>query len=228
MEAFKAWLSQLNLGGIADTILIVLASLLCITIHECSHGYVAYRLGDPTAKNQGRLTLNPLKHIDIWGLVMMAIFKFGWAKPVPVDMRYFKNPKTGMAVTALAGPVSNLILAFLFLIIRAILYAFYDGGAVLSTLITFCEYVAVLNVGLAIFNVIPIPPLDGSKVLFSFLPDRVYYKILKYERYGFIILMAILWLGFLDTPLDTARTFILDSMSRASRVFYDLFSKIGT
>lgn len=227
MDAFKAWLSQLSLDGISDTIIVVLAALLCITFHECSHGYVAYRLGDPTAKNQGRLTLNPLKHIDIFGLIMMAVFKFGWAKPVPVDMRYFKNPKTGMAITALAGPVSNLILAFIFLIIRAILYAYYSGGAVIATLITFCEYTAVLSIGLAVFNVIPIPPLDGSKILFSLLPDKAYYKILKYERYGFIVLMAILWLGLLDTPLDVMRSFLLDNFSRASWVFYDLFSRFS-
>ena len=195
MNSFFDWLRQLQFGGLLDTILVIAASLLCITVHETCHGLMAYWLGDPTAKNAGRLTLNPVKHVDLVGLVMMAIVKFGWAKPVPVDMRYFKKPKEGMALTALAGPVSNVLLAALALLVRSVLlyfYMFHAASSVLSTVVVFTEYVAVISAGLAVFNIIPIPPLDGSKVLFALLPDRAYMTLMRYERYGMIILVVAL------------------------------------
>ncbi len=166
--------------------------MLCITFHELSHGFVAYKLGDNTAKNAGRLTLNPLKHIDIVGLIMMIFLHFGWAKPVPVNMNNFKHPKSGMAITALAGPVSNIILAVIIMIIYGLAYkSLYamgqTGQMIMSALIT----TAYLSCALAIFNCIPIPPLDGSKVVFSFLPDGAYSKLMRYERYGIIILIII-------------------------------------
>lgn len=226
MNALRQWLSQLQFGYVGETLIVVAASLLCITFHERSHGFVAWKLGDPTAKSQGRLSLNPLKHIDIFGLIMMAAFKFGWAKPVPVDMRYFKNPKTGMAITALAGPISNIILAWAALVIRAVVIFFAYGTTVGQIAITFLEYTAILSVGLAVFNVIPIPPLDGSKVLFSLLPDNKYYKLMRYERYGMIILMVVLYLGLIDTPLYTARTAVLDLLSQLAWFPYQLLNKI--
>ncbi len=226
MSAFKAWLSQLQFGYVGEILMVVLASLLCITFHECSHGFVAYKLGDPTAKRQGRLSLNPLKHIDVFGLVMMAVFKFGWAKPVPVDMRYFKKPKTGMAIVALAGPISNILLAYIALIIRAIVIFFLYGTTVGSILISFLEYVALLSIGLAIFNIIPIPPLDGSKVLNAVLPNRIYYKLMRYEQIGMILLLIIMYLGVLDTPLFTARTFVTNLLSRLAWFPYSILSSI--
>ncbi len=202
--------------------------MLCIMFHEVSHGVVALRLGDPTAKNAGRLTFNPIKHIDIWGLVMMAIFKFGWAKPVPIDMRNFKHPVRDMAITAAAGPISNLILAFLALCVRAgALYVNQKTDGVISDfVVTFFEYVAVLSVGLAVFNVIPIPPLDGSKVLNALLPQQVYYKILRYERYGFLVMMLVLYTGILDTPLMVCRSGILLGLSKISAFSYYLLQHI--
>lgn len=226
MSAFKAWLSQLQFGYVGEILMVVLASLLCITFHECSHGFVAYKLGDPTAKRQGRLSLNPLKHIDVFGLVMMAVFKFGWAKPVPVDMRYFKKPKTGMAIVALAGPISNILLAYIALVIRAIVIFFLYGTTVGSILISFLEYVALLSIGLAIFNIIPIPPLDGSKVLNAVLPNRIYYKLMRYEQIGMILLLIIMYLGVLDTPLFTARTFVTNLLSRLAWFPYSILSSI--
>ena len=113
MHSFSNWLTQLNFSFIWDYVVIIAASMVCIMFHEVSHGVVALKLGDPTAKNAGRLTFNPIRHIDVWGLLMMAIFKFGWAKAVPVDMRNFKHPVRDMAITAAAGPISNLVLAFL-------------------------------------------------------------------------------------------------------------------
>lgn len=189
MHGFTAWLHQLQFGWLSDMLLIVLASLLCITIHETCHGLAAYRLGDPTAKLAGRLTLNPLRHIDILGLLMMAVARFGWAKPVPVNMNNFKNPKRDMALTALAGPISNSLGQWL---------------------ITFTEYVAVLSAGLAVFNLIPISPLDGSKVLFAVLPSQSYANLMRYERYGMLLLMVVLLAGWLDGPLYYLRTGLLN------------------
>lgn len=228
MDSFSNWLAQLNFGFVWDYAVIVAASMLCIMFHEVSHGVVALRLGDPTAKNAGRLTFNPIKHIDIWGLVMMAIFKFGWAKPVPIDMRNFKHPVRDMAITAAAGPISNLILAFLALCVRAgALYVNQKTDGVISDfVVTFFEYVAVLSVGLAVFNVIPIPPLDGSKVLNALLPQQVYYKILRYERYGFLVMMLVLYTGILDTPLMVCRSGILLGLSKISAFPYYLLQHI--
>lgn len=218
MNSISQWLGQLDFSVIWDYVIIVAASLLCIMFHEVSHGVVALKLGDPTARNAGRLTFNPIKHIDLWGLLMMAIFKFGWAKAVPVDMRNFKHPVRDMAITAAAGPISNIILAFLALCVRAgALYVnFRTGGAVSGFVVTFFEYVAILSVGLAVFNVIPIPPLDGSKVLNALLPERVYYKILRYERYGFLVMMVVLYVGILDTPLMFCRSALITGLSKIS------------
>ncbi len=220
MEAVRAWLAQLNFGGLMDMVIVVLASLLCITFHETSHGFVAWKLGDPTAREAGRLTLNPLRHVDVFGLLMMAIFHFGWAKAVPVNMNRLRHPKRDMALVALAGPLSNLIMGFLALVLRAVLLyfvLFHWGEATWSGyVITFLEYVAILSVGLAVFNVIPIPPLDGSKVLFSLLPERIYRTVLRYERYGMLLLMLLLWTGILDTPLSAVRGWIMDGLSSAA------------
>ena len=142
MDGFVSWLRQLQFDGVWQTALLVAASLLCITFHETCHGLAAYRLGDPTAKRAGRLTLNPLRHVDIGGLLMMALFRFGWAKPVPVDMRYFKKPKQGMALTALAGPVSNLLLAVLLLLGARITIAHYVDTAFCSGLLNFLAMTA--------------------------------------------------------------------------------------
>lgn len=215
---FSQWLAQLNLGVVWDYVIIVAASLLCIMFHEVSHGVVALKLGDTTARDAGRLTFNPIKHIDIWGLLMMAIFRFGWAKPVPVDMRNFKHPVRDMAITAAAGPISNVILAFFALCIRAgaVYVSQKTGGAISDFIITFMEYTAILSVGLAVFNVIPIPPLDGSKVLNALLPQEVYYKILRYERYGFLVMMVVLYTRILDVPLDFCRNALLSGLSTIS------------
>ena len=228
MMDFSSWLSQLNLSVVWEYVVIVASSMLCIMFHEVSHGVVALKLGDPTAKNAGRLTFNPIRHIDIWGLLMMAIFKFGWAKPVPIDMRNFKHPVRDMAITAAAGPISNVILAFLALCIRAGAVYVYNrtGGAISNFLITFFEYTAILSVGLAVFNVIPIPPLDGSKVLNALLPQETYYRILRYERYGFLVMMVVLWTGILDVPLDFCRNALLSGLGQISVFPYYILKAI--
>lgn len=233
MTAFSNWLSNLNFLGILDLfgitniwifLLKIAAFLICIIIHECSHGLVAYRLGDPTAKNQGRLTLNPIKHIDKWGGIMFLLsgFRFGWAKPVPIDIRYFKNKKLGMALTALAGPLSNILLAVLSLAVASLLIElklYFD-----YILFPLC-YLAYLSILLAVFNILPISPLDGSKILFAVLPDRIYYYILKYERYGFFLVLALLYLGLLSKPLGFLQINILTFLARITSfplgVLYD-------
>lgn len=226
MEQFLAWLNQLQYGVLLDTVILVLAAVLSITIHETCHGLVAYWLGDPTAKNAGRLTLNPIRHVDLVGLVLLAVAKFGWAKPVPVDMRYFRNPKWGMALTALAGPMSNLLLALAALLIRSVLLFVMltrGGGAVLDYVILLTEYIAVISSGLAVFNIIPIPPLDGSKILAAVLPDRAYVTLMRFERYGMILLAIVLLTGVIDGPLSVMRQSVLDLLVTAAEFpFYGL------
>ena len=171
MDGFYSWLKQLNVSFLFDTLGIVLAALLCITVHETCHGLAALWMGDDTAKRQGRLSLNPLRHVDIMGLIMMALVRFGWAKPVPVNAGRFRHPKLGMALTALAGPASNVILAFFAMLLRAVFLAvtpFGAMGTVFHFLRSFLENVAIISAGLAVFNLFPVPPLDGSKVLFAF------------------------------------------------------------
>ena len=138
------------------------------------------------------------------GLASMVICGFGWAKPVPVDMRYFKKPKTGMALTALAGPVSNFLLALALLFIASLLSAFAPVNGVVLGLFSFCANTAVLSIGLGLFNLVPIPPLDGSKVLFSLLPERAYYTLMRYERYGMAVLLLLVWLDVGSSYLSNA------------------------
>ena len=225
MSAFRTWLAQLQFDGVWQTVVLVAASLLCITFHETCHGLAAYRLGDDTAKRAGRLTLNPLKHVDIPGLVMMAIFRFGWAKPVPVDMRNFKHPKRDMALTALAGPVSNVLLAYAAAVLLGFVVFLSDrfGSNVLFTvLVQFFIYVEIISAGLAVFNVFPIPPLDGSKVLFALLSDRAYLKLMRYERYGMGLLMLLLVTGLIDAPLSAMRNWLLTLIGNLSAWGYTL------
>ena len=183
----------------------IIPSLICITLHELSHGLVAYKLGDDTAKRAGRLTLNPLKHLDPIGLLMMLTVHFGYAKPVPVNMYRFKDPKRGMALTALAGPVSNVLITIVFLLLYGALLPFLDGGgAVGEYVLEMLELTAYISMGYAIFNMLPIPPLDGSKVIFSLLDESSYRSLMRYERYGSLILLALVWSGVLGQPLSAA------------------------
>ena len=179
--------------------------LLSLSFHEASHAFIAYKLGDPTARNFGRVTLNPLKHLDPIGFIAMLTIGFGWAKPCPVNTRNFRNPKKGFALSSLAGPVSNMILALGFTVLMAIFYLVYlifviarglaEPPVFAGYIKLFLYYGIYLNISLAIFNFLPVPPLDGSRILGLILPDKVYYAFLKYERYigiGFAMLVIML------------------------------------
>jgi Zn-dependent protease len=218
------WLRGLDISALTDMLLSIIPALVCITFHELSHGYVAYRLGDDTAKSMGRLTLNPIKHIDVFGLLMMVLFKFGWAKPVPVNMMNFKNPKRGMAVTALAGPASNILLAAVFLLFFGIESALSASGAAWERALDLVYRTAYLSVALAVFNILPIPPLDGSKILFSLLPDNAYGKLLRYERYGFILLLLIVTTGVFSATVGRGTTWIFDKLFYFAQSAYDLLT----
>ena len=196
MQYLKDLWAALDLGSLEGIVLRLASVFLCLTIHESCHGLAAYALGDPTAKRAHRLSLNPLRHIDWIGFVMMIVAGFGWAKPVPVNPNYFRKPKQGMAVTALAGPVSNLILAVLFLGIGKVIYLYAPYSAGMNVFFEWCLFtVAPMSVGMGLFNLIPIPPLDGSKVLAMFLPNSAYGQLMRYERYGILVLLALSWLG---------------------------------
>ena len=187
--------NALDFGSLRDMVLRLVSVFLCLTVHETCHGLAALALGDPTAKRARRLSLNPLRHIDWFGLLMMVTVGFGWAKPVPVNPNYFRKPKQGMAVTALAGPVSNFLLALVLLFAGRLVYDYAPYSAANQRLLTFLLTTAILSLGLGLFNLIPIPPLDGSKVLAMFLPNSAYGQLMRYERYGILVLLALSWLG---------------------------------
>lgn len=184
-------------------LIVLVAVLTAMTIHEFAHGFTAYKLGDNTARFDGRLSLNPLDHLDPFGFLMLALFGFGWAKPVPVMTRNFKKPKRDFALTSLAGPLSNFVLAFLTSFLT-VLFGFlsFGGSPAMAALYSVFYYMTLFNIGLGLFNLIPLPPLDGSNVLMCILPNHLaaqYSKIRYYTRY---IFLGIILLSYLNLPID--------------------------
>ena len=175
--------------------------LLAITLHEVAHGYTAYLLGDPTAKNAGRLTLNPIKHLDPIGAIALFLVKIGWAKPVPINAAYFANPRQGLILVSIAGPAVNFLLsavfALLFHLLSALLYTSAGSAAlpVLKPLLYMCQAGVLINIGLAVFNLLPVPPLDGSNILAGMLPPRLAQSFMQHSTYGLIILVLLLVSG---------------------------------
>lgn len=230
MSAISQWAQGIDLGQIQEWIFFALAAMIAISVHESSHGLAAYWLGDDTAKRMGRISLNPLRHFDLTGFILMVLVHFGWAKPVPVNpyrMTRIKNPKVGMALTAAAGPLSNVLLTLVFSFLTALFSVFYceelvaqveQSGRILSAQTTlfyiqeFFFVCTVLNCGLAVFNLIPISPLDGSKILGIVLPEKTYAALMRYEQYGFIVLALLLFTGILDGPIITLRDGLMQLM----------------
>lgn len=201
--------------------------MFCILpVHEFAHALVSTKLGDQTARLSGRLTLNPLAHLDFFGALMMIIAGFGYAKPVPVNMNNFppKKRKLYMALTALAGPLSNLIMAFVFSAFYCAVFRFGSptDGSMAEAILLFFLYVAQINVSLAVFNLIPVPPLDGSRILTSILPDRYYYSIMKYERYIVYAVLALVVFGALDKPISLATTYTMHLFIKLAGLMFGL------
>lgn len=230
MNGFFDYLKALDWSVPLRLLLGVVPSLLCITLHELSHGYVAYLLGDTTARDAGRLTLNPVRHIDPLGLLMMVVFHFGWAKPVPVNMYRFENPKRGMAITAAAGPASNVLITAVFLFLYGLFYlplrvrgVWGEAGRYLAESVYLTAYISL---GMGIFNLLPIPPLDGSKVLYAVIPDEAYEKLMRYERYGMIALLILSYTGVLRSPLSAAVEWLFDKLFVIAELGFRLVREI--
>ena len=178
--------------------------LAAITFHEVAHGYAAFLLGDPTAKDAGRLTLNPIKHLDPLGAIALFIVKIGWAKPVPINPRYFKHPQHGLMITSIAGPACNFLLAVIFAIIFHALILFFGTTNsdnvlnIVQPILKMCQAGVIVNIGLGIFNLLPIPPLDGSNILAGLLPPELAEKFMQNSKYGFVILILLLLTGIVQ------------------------------
>lgn len=195
----------------------------CLPIHELAHGLMAHLLGDDTAKREGRLSLNPFAHLNPIGTVMIFLFGIGYANPVPINPRNFKNEKGGMALTALAGPLANLLMGFVSVWGFFIFTKFTGSSAIGNAVAYFFLYSAQINVMLAVFNLFPIPPLDGSKILAAVLPDKIYYKYMMYERYIMIALMILLFTGVLDTPILFLTSKLLNFISILPNLVFHLY-----
>ncbi|GAB6087809.1 site-2 protease family protein [Alkaliphilus crotonatoxidans] len=209
---FPANFSLINLNRIIITLPGI---LLAITCHEFAHAYVAYRFGDPTAKHYGRLSLNPIKHIDPFGFILLLIAGFGWAKPVPINPNYFKNRKLGTFLVSIAGVTVNMLLAILLTALLGLAFVFSES----QLLIDIIYYGITINIVLAVFNLFPIPPLDGSKILLTFLPERAEYYYYRYQKYSHILLFALIIFNGIDAVLIPVVEFFITGLINILMLF---------
>ncbi len=209
--------------------------LIALPVHEFAHGWVAYKMGDPTAKYAGRLTLNPFKHLDLMGVIMMYLAGVGWAKPVPVNSSYFKDRRKGMILVSMAGPLSNLLVSFITFFIWGILIKLISKGIIsvesaqavyiIETVNDFLLTLIIVNISLAIFNLIPVPPLDGSRIISSFIPEETYYRFARYEQYiglAFLVLVVILPGNIFSEFIYFFATPVFNSMARVVQLILGL------
>lgn len=215
-------------GNMLDLIIKLFSRLFVVfctmPVHEYAHALIATKLGDQTPRLSGRLTLNPLAHISPIGAIMIFLFGFGYAKPVNVNPRNFKDPKKGMAITAVAGPVSNLLIGFVFIVLATVFSNIFRGDSVLFTAIFyFLFFAGTINVNLAVFNLLPIPPLDGSRILQLLIPAKYYYKFLEYERYVVILVFVLIATGILSGPLSAISYFIINIFVKIASLPFGLF-----
>lgn len=190
-----------------------LVMLVAIPFHESAHALVSHWLGDDTAKNAGRLSLNPMRHFDPMGALCMVLAGVGWAKPVGINVRNYKNPKVGMAVSAAAGPVSNLLLGWVsYALLKVVVYSGFGVTAFGDYLVLFLQLMVSMNITLAVFNLIPVPPFDGSRIVLLFLPERLYFKAMQYERYIMLAVLALVFMGVLSRPLSLITNFVIRGM----------------
>lgn len=199
--------------------------MICILpVHEFAHAFVATKLGDNTARASGRLTINPLAHIDFFGALLILVAGFGYAKPVPVNPYNFKDSKKGMALTAAAGPISNLILAFAFMIFYCAVFKFTTviQGTFAYAIAYFFMYTAQVNISLAVFNLIPVPPLDGSRILRLIIPDKHYINFIRYEKQIVTVMFILIIVGVFDTPMAIASNFISHLFLKGAAAIFGL------
>ena len=209
-----------------DYLYIIPCVLIAIIFHELAHGLVSYWLGDPTPKENGRLSLNPLRHIDPIGLLCLVIFRVGWAKPVVVNSQYYKNRRLGMFLVAMAGPLTNFIIAFISFLIMGLAIRFSVPVLNDDVMQTFFSFLAIINIGLGVFNLIPIPPLDGSRMLGACLPADAYISYMKFERYGFYIILGLLLVDKIVTLIAQTPSIISVAVGWIYNLFIDLINLI--
>lgn len=213
---------------VAQILSVVVVILIILPFHEWAHAWSAYKLGDSTAKYSGRLTFNPLASVDLMGAVFLLLFGFGWAKPVPVNANNLKNPRRDMALVALAGPVANIVAALTGALIICAIFAFSTTmGAVVSFILSFLQYYVIVNVSVAAFNLLPVPPLDGSKIIGALMPQRIYYKFLQYQNIIYIVFLFLMLTGGLSSTIGVIQNFLYNIVITVAMLPFKLFGLLG-